>query len=78
MRNEVTTMKTSVKPWITIHVAHTTELADAARQLLEAEGFLVNVQPLAHNVAQGESCFEIMVLKSEANEARELLMERGL
>ena len=78
MRKEVNTMKAGVKPWITIHVAHTAEQADSAQQLLESEGFLVNVRPLAHNVAQGDSCFEIMVLKSEASEARELLMERGL
>lgn len=77
MRNGVNTVKTGVKPWITIHVAHTSEQADSARQLLEDEGFLVNVRPLAHNVAQGDSCYEIMVLKSEASEARELLLERG-
>lgn len=70
-------MKQSVKPWITIQVMHSAEQADSAREILEGEGFLVNVRPLAHNVSQGESCFEIMVLKSEAAEAREVLMEHG-
>lgn len=70
-------MKQSVKPWLTIQVLHSAEQADAARDLLEQEGFLVNVRPLAHSVSQGENCFEIMVLKSEAAEAREVLMERG-
>ncbi len=70
-------MKTAVKPWITIHMAHTEELANSARELLESEGFLVNLRPLARSVSQGENCFEIMVLKSEAAEARELLLERG-
>lgn len=70
-------MKTGVKPWITIQVLHTAEQAEAAQQILEAEGFLVNVHSLAHSVSQGENCYEIMVLKSEANEARELLMEHG-
>lgn len=77
MRNEVNTMKSGVKPWITIQVLHSAEQAESAQQLLEQEGFLVNVRPLAHSVSQGENCFEIMVLKSEATEARELLMERG-
>ena len=70
-------MKQSVKPWLTIQVLHSAEQVDAARDLLEQEGFLVNVRPLAHSVSQGENCFEIMVLKSEASEARDLLMERG-
>ena len=70
-------MKQSVKPWLTIQVMHSAEQADAARDLLEQEGFLVNVRPLAHSVSQGENCFEIMVLKSEAAEAREVLMEHG-
>ena len=70
-------MKQGVKPWITIQVMHSAEQADAARGILEGEGFLVNVRPLAHSVSQSENCFEIMVLKSEAAEAREVLMERG-
>ena len=70
-------MKQNIKPWITIQVMHSAETADAAREYLESEGFLVNVRALAHSVSQGENCFEIMVLKSEAGEARELLMERG-
>ncbi|MDO4357094.1 MAG: hypothetical protein Q4E13_11355 [Clostridia bacterium] len=70
-------MKTAARPWITIHMAHTAELASSAKELLESEGFLVNLRPLAHSVSQGENCFEIMVLKSEAAEARELLLERG-
>lgn len=71
------TMKQNIKPWITIQVMHSPEQADAAREILESEGFLVNVHALAHSVSQAENCFEIMVLKSEASEARELLMERG-
>lgn len=70
-------MRTGPKPWITIHMAHTAELANSAKDLLESEGFLVNLRPLAHSIAQGDNCYEIMVLKSEASEARELLMERG-
>ena len=70
-------MKQSIKPWITIQVMHSAEQADSAKALLEEEGFLVNVRPLAHSVSQSENCFEIMVLKSEAAEAREVLMERG-
>lgn len=71
------TMKQSVRPWLTIQVMHSAAQADAARELLEQEGFLVNVRPLAHSVSHSENCYEIMVLKSEAAEARELLMERG-
>lgn len=70
-------MKTGPKPWITINMAHTAELASSAKELLEREGFMVNLHPLAHSLSQGENCFEIMVLKSEAAEARELLLEHG-
>lgn len=58
-------------------MAHSADAADSAKELLESEGFMVKLRPLAHSVSPTESCFEIMVLKSEAEEARDLLMERG-
>ena len=70
-------MKQNVNLWITIQVVHSAEQAESVRICLEEEGFLVNVHALAQSVSQGENCFEIMVLKSEAAEAREMLLERG-
>ena len=61
--------------WIVIYMAHSEAAADKARTLLTDEGFVVKVSPIA--MSQGENCFEIHVLSSEAKEARDFLNEQS-
>ena len=63
--------------WVVIHMAHSEQRAADAQALLTREGFMVRVRPLAKTLA-GEHCFELMAIKAEAKEARDVLQENGL
>ena len=52
--------------------------ADSVENLLQAEGFLVKRRQLDSSASETDGTFELMVLKSEAQEAREFLTDRGL
>ncbi len=62
--------------WVVIHMAHTQQRAEQIERLLDGEGFLIRVRPVARALS-GDSCFEVLSLSSEAKEARDLLQERG-
>ncbi|MBR3504677.1 MAG: hypothetical protein IKO07_10630 [Clostridia bacterium] len=62
--------------WVVIHMAHSEEKAQAIRDRLTQEGFMVEIRPAPGDV-DGQ-VFEIMALSSEAREARLLLAEQGL
>ena len=71
-------MKTSsAGRWLVVHIAHNRQQADAVVRMLEEEGFLVNVKALGGMVSASGAC-ELRVLASEAEEARRLLLEKGL
>lgn len=61
--------------WVVIHIAHSQASADAARELLEREGFMVRLSPIAKQATSGEAYFEVMTLPTEAKEARDLILE---
>ncbi len=63
--------------WVVIHMAHSEHRAADAQALLTREGFMVRVRPVAKTLA-GEHCYELMAIKAEAKEAREVLQENGL
>jgi hypothetical protein len=58
-------------------MAHSERRAEDAQALLTREGFMVRIRPVAKTLA-GECCFELMAIKTEAKEAREVLQENGL
>jgi hypothetical protein len=58
-------------------MAHSEQRALDAQALLTREGFMVRIRPLAKTLA-GDHCFELMAIKAEAKEAREVLQENGL
>ena len=64
--------------WMVVYMAHGKQRADSVESLLQAEGFLVKRRQLDRAVSEGDGAFELLVLKSEAQEAREFLLEKGL
>ena len=64
--------------WVVIYIAHGDSTAGQILELLEGEGFLCRSNPLDRSDAgNGTGCHEISTLFTEAQEARDLLQERG-
>lgn len=64
--------------WIVVHMAKSDKTAEKVRTCLADEGLLVRVRPVYRAVSLHDNYFEIQVLQSEAQEARNILLERGL
>ena len=64
--------------WMVVYMAHGKQRADNVESLLQAEGFLVKRRQLDRAVSESDGAYELLVLKSEAQEAREFLMDNGL
>lgn len=62
--------------WTVIHIAANRAQAEMVKSLLESEGLMVDIRPAGISVL-GDGVFEVMVLESEAEEAREILNETG-
>jgi hypothetical protein len=52
--------------------------ADKACVLLRNEGFLVKARPVYRSVGSDENYFELLALRSEAQEARKFLLENNI
>ena len=59
--------------WLVVYMCTSLQTADAVEQLLYSEGFLVR-----HREVLSSGMVELCVLESEAQEAREMLVEIGL
>ncbi|NLL82183.1 MAG: glutamate decarboxylase [Tissierellia bacterium] len=59
--------------WTTIYLATSREQANNIENLLRSDGFLVKLEE-----DRAESLYEILVLKNEAEDAQDALLERGL
>ncbi|MBR3015933.1 MAG: hypothetical protein IKH57_02445 [Clostridia bacterium] len=64
--------------WKVIHMAHSEKNAREILALLEGEGILARAKQVYRAVSSEENCYEIMVLGSEAVEARQMLIEHNL
>ena len=64
--------------WLVVYMAHSRQRADNVEALLQAEGFLVKRRRLDGSVSEADGTSELMVLKSEAQEARKFLTDKGL
>ena len=58
--------------WVVISIAHSDNSATTMSELLSREGFMCRV-----NLMAGDSCYEVMTLSTEAQEARDFLHENG-
>ncbi len=63
--------------WMVVGVASNQSIAERMQKVLEKEGILVKVRNACVRTKQQGSTFEIMVLESEANSSREVLLENG-
>lgn len=63
---------------VVIHMVRGLERAQRIESLLQKEGLFVRIRPVYKAVDEAENYFEIKVLASEMDEARELLMNGGL
>lgn len=64
--------------WVAIHIASGKQAADKVVRILSDEGFVVKTNPVYKNVSSPGNHYEILVLKSEAYDARNTLMQNGL
>ncbi|MEW6547762.1 MAG: glutamate decarboxylase [Bacillota bacterium] len=59
--------------WKVVHIAPHRSGAEAAREALAKEGFMVMLRPVQAAAGVGGSSFEVLVLRSEAAEATRIL-----
>lgn len=71
-------MKGTQSVWLVIHLARSEECARRIVDVLSSEGLIVKAHPVYRNRPAQENFYEIVVLKSESEEARSLLVEHGL
>ncbi len=63
--------------WLVIHMARSDETAQRIIDMLSAEGLVAKKHPIYRNRSARDNFYEILVLKSESAEARNLLVEHG-
>ncbi len=61
--------------WTVVYMANTKLDAENIQKILVEEGFLVKVKPISKNNVEGTS--EVLVPRSEVEEAHNILMHRG-
>lgn len=69
-------MKARAGVWLVVYMTQDLRALEAAERMLTDEGFLVRRREL-HRAVSGAGAYELRVLASEAQEARQLIMERG-
>jgi hypothetical protein len=62
--------------WTVIHIAANRAQAEMLKGLLESEGLMADIRPTGISIL-GDGLFEVMVLESEIEEARDILCETG-
>ena len=63
--------------WIVIHMARSHQEAQRLMQKLTDEGILVRLKPVYKNKSEQDNYYELMVLQSEVEAAREIFLEKG-
>jgi len=64
--------------WMVVHMARSQAAAEEVCDCLTKEGLLVRLHPVYRSVASQDNYYEVRVLESEMQEARSILLERGL
>lgn len=63
--------------WIVIHMARSQQEAQRLSQKLTDEGILVRLKPVYKNKNEQDNYYELLVLQSEVEAAREIFLEKG-
>ena len=64
--------------WMVVGVADNRKMAVDMRKALEREGILVQMRASSVRASRAGNTCEILVLESEAESSREILLENGL
>ena len=62
--------------WVVVSIAKDKAAAEKAKKILNNEGILVDLRPITKKMELGT--YEILVLESEALEARDILSDSGI
>lgn len=62
--------------WVVVSIAKDKAAAEKAKKILDNEGILVDLRPITKKMELGT--YEILVLESEALEARDILSDSGI
>lgn len=63
--------------WMVVGMAGNQTVANKMRNALEHEGILVKLRNVSAKTRTNSITYEILVLKSESDSAREILLENG-
>ena len=63
--------------WMIVGMANNQSMASGMQKVLEREGVLVKVRNASVRAKQVSNAFEILVLESEADSSREILLDSG-
>lgn len=63
--------------WLVVGMASSKKAAVTMQRALESEGILVKLRNVSSKAKDGGDTYEILVLESEATQAREILLEHG-
>jgi len=63
--------------WIVVGMANSLSMAKNMQSVLEEEGVLVKIRDLTDNTKRSRKTIEVLVLESELDSAREILLENG-
>jgi flavodoxin len=63
--------------WIVVGMASSQKMAQAMQKGLESEGILVKLRNVSSKTKRSSDTYEILVLESESDAAREILIEKG-
>lgn len=63
--------------WIVVGMAGSAKAAQTMQRVLESEGILVKIRNVSAKAKCGADTYEVMVLESESDSAREVLVEKG-
>jgi hypothetical protein len=64
--------------WIVVGMASSIKTAARMQKTLESEGILVKLTNVTKKIRSSDDTYEILVLESESDSAREILLENGL
>ncbi len=64
--------------WLVVGMAGSKKAAVTMQRTLESESILVKLRNVSSKAKDGGDTYEILVLESEATQAREILLEHGL
>ena len=64
--------------WMVIHMAKSLSAAERLQQRLTEEGFMARLRPISRAADAEDSYYELLVLRSEAEEARKVLFDQNL